>query len=144
MPTARSCSGFSGTGKIIHGHVPGAGDSAHGGKAAIKTAGVQRVERGLDRIEGKLTDTSAAGHDPARDQERRMESVTALAPTTTLQATSAALRADPTSQKARRGQQTSGILRTGARAPQQLVLVAVDPCQNNATTSELTQAAATT
>lgn len=58
------------TGKIIHRHVPGAGDLALGEKVAIITAGKQEIERGLDRIEGKPTDTSAACHAPAWDWER--------------------------------------------------------------------------
>ena len=57
---------------------------AHGGKAAIKTAGRQEVERGLNRIEGKPTDISAAGHAPAwRDWERGGDGDgTGAAPTT--------------------------------------------------------------
>jgi hypothetical protein len=78
---------------IIHGQVPGAGDPAHGGKAAIITAGRQEVERGLDRIEGKPTAGVQSG---AGDG-------TGAAPTTAPQATvtTAAPRAEPTSQKAR-------------------------------------------
>jgi len=90
-----------GTGKIIHGHVPGAGDPAQGGKDAIKTAGRQEVERGLDRIEGKPTDTSAAGRAPgARDSERGgVGDDTGAAPTTAPQATTAGAKANGTRQQ---------------------------------------------
>ncbi|KAF8496556.1 hypothetical protein F5888DRAFT_396379 [Russula emetica] len=90
-----------GTGKIIHGHVPGAGDPAQGGKAAIITAGRQAVERGLDRIEGKPTDTSAASHAPARDSEQGgVGDSTGSAPYTAPQASTTTPHADPNSQKA--------------------------------------------
>jgi hypothetical protein len=85
---------------IVHGHVPGAGDPARGGKAAIVTAGRQEVERGLDRIEGKPINT---GYAPARDWERSgAGDGTGAAPITTgPQASTAAPNAAPTSQNAR-------------------------------------------
>lgn len=86
---------------IIHGHVPGAGDPAHGGKAAVVTAGRKEVEHGLDRIEGKTTGASAAGHAPARDEQGGVDNGTGAAPSTAPQASTAAPRAEPTSQKAR-------------------------------------------
>jgi hypothetical protein len=76
---------------IIHGHVPGAGDPAQGGKAALITAGRQEVERGLDRIEGKPTAGEGSG----------VGDGTGATPTTAPQATTAAPRAEPTSQEAR-------------------------------------------
>lgn len=51
---------------------------AHGGKAAIKAAGRQEVERGLNRIEGKPTDISAAGHAPLGGTGSGVVTVTAL------------------------------------------------------------------
>lgn len=91
-----------GTGKIIHGHIPGAGDPARGGKAAIIAAGRQEVERGLDRIEGKPTDTSDVVHPPARDSEQGgVGDSTGAVPITAPRASTAATRADPTSQKVR-------------------------------------------
>ena len=57
---------------------------SHGGKAAIETAGRREVERGLNRVEGKPTNISAAGHAPAlRDWERGGDGDgTGAAPTT--------------------------------------------------------------
>jgi len=87
---------------IINGHIPGAGDSVPGGKASMIAAGRQKVERGLDRIEGKPTAalTPSAGRAPTRDWERGGAGYGTG--TAAPQTSTGASRADPTTQKSRR------------------------------------------
>lgn len=144
---------FSGTGKLLHGHVPGAGDPARGGNVAIKTAGRQEVERGLDRIEGKPTITSAAGHTPgpARGWEQGgVSDGSGAVLNTAPQGSTAAPPVDPTFQKAREAAAdtrypasaastaTAGAGVTGTRGH------GPAPEQQRHDDSERTQAAATT
>ena len=86
----------SGTGEVIRGHALEAGDfgHGHGNGRGIIAAGRDEVERGLNRIEGRQTATSA--------DQRGVDDGTGVAPghDSNTQAT-AASRVDPTLEKGR-------------------------------------------
>ena len=71
----------SGTGEVIRGHAMGAGDRGrgHGNGKAIAAAGREEVERGLDKLEGKRTRTSAAGVAPTGQDPNAPQTSTATA-----------------------------------------------------------------
>ncbi|KAH9981641.1 hypothetical protein BJV74DRAFT_854465 [Russula compacta] len=90
-----------GTGEIIRGHTLDARNSSHGTGKPIAAAGREEVERGLDKLEGKPTRTSAGSQVPDRGGDGDGTGAVSGRGDTTAQASAAATRADITAKNAR-------------------------------------------